>query len=138
MSWYSVRLLFEALHNGKPDPSGFFEDRLILVEADNEEDAIVRATDNAKTMEHEYESAAGQMVHITFREVLDSVELFDDKPKDFTEVYWKFLNKAEVQQVKATLEPGSAERAWPPDRKAGARSAIRRGARTKQPARPAK
>jgi Domain of unknown function (DUF4288) len=116
--WFSVRVLFESLHPEEPGLARFFEDRIILIRADTGDEARKKATAQGKSAEHSYESAHGDRVDVVFREILDVQDLIGDALqdgaiRDGAEIYYQFLNEQEVERVKQSLEPGSADRRWP-------------------------
>jgi len=112
-SWYSARILYESLHPQEPDEPRFFEEIVVLIRAMNDEDATRKATSHAKSKEYQYDNTYGNRVEVVFREVLDVREVLGDKVDEFSEVYYHFLNAEEVEQIKRSLEPSSADERWP-------------------------
>ena len=117
--WYSVRFLLESVFPEEPDSSQFFEERIVIVRAADEDEAREKAVAHARSEEDEYENALGARVTVVFREVLDVKEILSDELADLTEIYYHYLNADEVNQIRKSLAPGSADEAWP----AGARPA---------------
>lgn len=109
LSWYAVRFLLENLHPEEPGCSQFFEERIIVVKAADEDAARAKTVEHARSQEHEYQNAFGKPVQVVFREVLDVQDILDGEIADLTEVYYHFLNAEEVDQVRRSLEPGSVD-----------------------------
>lgn len=106
-SWYSARILMEAVHPDEPPGSALFEDKVILVKAGSERQVKAKAGKLGKKDEHEYLNVEGNRVSWVFREVLDVVALFDEALTEGTEVYYKFLSEEDLQAVRRSLQPGS-------------------------------
>jgi hypothetical protein len=113
LGWYAVRFLLESLHPGEAEAPRFFEERILVVRADDEDEAREKAVAHARSQEDEYENALGNTVKVVFREVLDVQDILGDDITDLTEVYYHFLNADEVDQIRKSLEPGSADERWP-------------------------
>ena len=113
LGWYGVRFLLESLHPEDANGPQFFEERIVVVRAVDEDEAREKAVAHARSEEHAYEDALGKPVKVAFREILDVQDILAEDIKDLTEVYYHFLNADEVDQLRRSLEPGSADRRWP-------------------------
>ena len=69
LSWYAVRFLLEDLHPDEPGCPQFFEERIVVVKASNEDAACEKAVAHARSEEHEYENAYGKRVQVVFRDL---------------------------------------------------------------------
>lgn len=98
-SWFGVRTLFRLVASGRPkwtdryfDPaSTLVEDRVVLFQATNFDDAIRLAEAEAKRYckRTGYENIYGQSVRLKFLDVTDAFSMHDDVPGAGTEVYSK-------------------------------------------------
>lgn len=102
-SWFAVRILFESSFPDNSDWEQSFEERIILVKAEDERAAVERAATHAKKDEDEYQNAEGTRVVVSFLEILDYVELFDDEIGDLAEVYYNFLDTNDLGHVRRSL-----------------------------------
>ena len=104
--WFSARLLFEAKH---PDEEGLdkvFEDRIVLLAADDEADAESKANSVGAKSRLEYRNEYGNRVIWEFIEVLDLVTLDTDDIGHGSELYSQFLDEQDLTAVRRSLEPG--------------------------------
>jgi len=104
-SWFAVRVLLESQHPEEPDVESLFEDRIVLVRADDEDEARRRGEDYGKGEECEYKNTYDKIVRELFREVLDVVDVMADQIGDLTEVYHHYLTPKELKHVRRALEP---------------------------------
>jgi len=103
--WFAVRVLFEDQHPEEPDIEPLFEDRIVMIRADNEPEARRRAEEYGRTEEHEYRNVYEKRVVTVFKEILDVVDVTADAIEDLTEVYWQFLTPKQLKHVRTSLEP---------------------------------
>jgi hypothetical protein len=102
--WFSARLLFEAQ---RPDESGvprLYEDRIVLVEAQDEERAALAAVVLGGESRNEYVNDQGSRVIWEFVELLDLVRLAE-APVNASPVYWQFLDEQDLAAVRRLLDP---------------------------------
>ncbi|SES88253.1 protein of unknown function [Paenibacillus sp. NFR01] len=99
-NWYAIKLLFEYVISGEPDPikidGGYdeektYEESIYLIHADSFESAYEKAETEARSNEVSYQNPYGQQVDLKFVRSLDSFHLFDEEPSDLTEVYSRQL-----------------------------------------------
>jgi hypothetical protein len=97
--WYSVSLLFESVHNGQPQPDALWEEKIVLVKANSEEDARRQADQLGKAEEHSYTSAAGDQVQWTYRRIERVYEIDAQTLQAGTELFSRFLRGSEVASL---------------------------------------
>ena len=93
--WYSVRVLFEILV-GDEATSGLpnrFEDRLILVRAKNEEEALAKGRRFAEGTQEKSLGADGQTIGWMSRQVIEAHKIVDSDLQDGTEIYSAFVDQ---------------------------------------------
>ena len=97
--WYAASLLFESVHNGQPQPNALWEEKIVLVKANSEEDARRQADEFGKIEEHSYTSADGDQVHWTYRRVERVYEIDAQTLRSGTELFSRFLRGSEVASL---------------------------------------
>ena len=85
--WFSVQLRYAYLVDASPI---MVEDRVVLVDGEDEETALGRAIEVAEEYEDEFETETGQTGHIRFEGIVALKEL-DDPPAAGTEVWHEFM-----------------------------------------------
>ena len=88
--WFAVQLRYAYLA-GEPEAATMVEDRVVLVDGDDEEAALGRAVEMAPEYEDEFETDDGQPGSIRFEGIVAIKEL-DDPPGAGTEVWHEFMN----------------------------------------------
>ena len=88
--WYAVQLRYAYLA-GEPESATMVEDRVVLVDGDDEEAALGRAVEMAPEYEDEFETDDGRPGSIRFEGIVAIKEL-DDPPGAGTEVWHEFMN----------------------------------------------
>jgi hypothetical protein len=88
--WFAVQLRYAYLA-GEPESATMVEDRVILVDGEDEEAALGRAVELAPEYEDEYETDDGQPGAIRFEGIVAIKEL-DDPPAAGTEVWHEFMS----------------------------------------------
>lgn len=88
--WFAVQLRYAYLA-GDPPLATLVEDRVILVDGEDEEAALGRAVEMAPEYEDEYETDEGQAGMIRFEGIVAIKEL-DDPPSAGTEVWHEFMS----------------------------------------------
>ena len=103
--WFAASLLFERTFNNGPVAPALYEETIILVRAqgDDETTALKKAMKLGKAASHSYKNADGETVNWTFKEVLRVTQLFDTEIAEGSEVYSRFLNAMEVEGLRASL-----------------------------------
>jgi len=87
--WFAVQLRYAYL-SGSPEAVTLVEDRVVLVDGNDEEAALGRAVELAPEYEDEYETDAGELGMIRFEGIVAIKEL-DDPPAAGTEVWHEFM-----------------------------------------------
>ena len=87
--WFSVQLRYAYLVGTAESPA-MIEDRVVLVDGDDEEAALGRAIEIAEEYEDEFETEAGDEGVIRFEGIVAIKEL-DDPPAAGTEVWHEFM-----------------------------------------------
>jgi len=88
--WFAVQLRYAYLV-GEPPETTLIEDRVILVDGEDEEAALGRAVELAPEYEDEVESEDGRPGTIRFDGIVAIKEL-DDPPAPGTEVWHEFMS----------------------------------------------
>jgi Domain of unknown function (DUF4288) len=88
--WFAVQLRYAYLA-GEPESATMVEDRVVLVDGDDEETALGRAVEMAPEYEDEFETDDGQAGSIRFEGIVAIKEL-DDPPVAGTEVWHEFMD----------------------------------------------
>jgi hypothetical protein len=87
--WFSVQLRYAYLV-GERQATAMIEDRVVLVDGDDEEAALGRAVEVAAEYEDDFETADGDEGVIRFEGIVAIKEL-DDPPAAGTEVWHEFM-----------------------------------------------
>ena len=94
--WFSVQLRYAYLMGGAAQSPAMIEDRVVLVDGEDEEAALGRAVEIAAEYEDEFETATGSEGSIRFEGIVAIKEL-DDPPGAGTEVWHEFMAPAGVE-----------------------------------------
>lgn len=100
--WFSVQLRYAYLV-GEAQAPAMVEDRVVLVDGEDEEAALGRAIEIAEEYEDEFETEADETGQIRFEGIVAIKEL-DDPPAAGTEVWHEFMSPAGVE-TEADGEP---------------------------------
>ena len=93
--WFAVELRYAYLVDGETDPY-LVEDRVVLVDGEDEETAMGQAVELATEYEDEFETEDGRPGTIRFDGIVAIKEL-DDPPAAGTEVWHEFMSPAGVR-----------------------------------------
>jgi len=93
--WFSVQLRYAYLV-GRAAAPAMVEDRVVLVDGDDEETALGRAIEIAEEYEDEFETEDGETGQIRFEGIVAIKEL-DDAPATGTEVWHEFMAPGGVE-----------------------------------------
>jgi uncharacterized protein DUF4288 len=88
--WFSVQLRYAYLV-GEPAAASLVEDRVILVQAADEEGALGHAVERAPDYEDDFETEESESGAIRFQGIVAIKEL-DDGPQNGTEVWHEFMS----------------------------------------------
>jgi hypothetical protein len=100
--WFAVELRYAYVAEGDTDPY-LVEDRVVLVDGDDEETAMGQAVEIATEYEDEFETDDGRPGMIRFDGIVAIKEL-DDPPAAGTEVWHEFMSPEGVR-TDASGEP---------------------------------
>ena len=99
--WYGVKLLYECIISGTPNPeyidenytssSKTYEESIVLVKAQSFDHAYKIAEKIANESGHSYTNPYDENVEWRFVEAIDAFQLFDDVLKTGTEVYSRLI-----------------------------------------------
>lgn len=92
--WFAVQLRYAYL--AADDTATLVEDRVILVDGEDEETALGRAVEVAPEYEDDYETDDGEQGRIRFEGIVAIKEL-DDPPAAGTEVWHEFMSPDPVR-----------------------------------------
>ncbi|KXY22931.1 DUF4288 domain-containing protein [Bacillus sp. FSL K6-0067] len=112
---YAVKLLFESVHSGEPDPTKIdehyeenhdtlFEESIILVKASSLEEAHALGEQIAIQSEHTYDNMYDEQITWTFRKLLHVFELDDTPFETGKELYARFLQVKKNETVDTVLQ----------------------------------
>jgi hypothetical protein len=87
--WFSAQLRYAYLV-GSADAPAMVEDRVVLIDGDDEDTALGRAIEIAEQYEDEFETESGEHGTIRFEGIVALKEL-DDPPAAGTEVWHEFM-----------------------------------------------
>jgi hypothetical protein len=105
--WFAVQLRYAYLA-GEPESATMVEDRVVLVDGDDEEAALGRAVEMAPEYEDEFETDDGRPGAIRFEGIVAIKEL-DDPPGAGTEVWHEFMNPDPARPVTGENGNGDVE-----------------------------
>jgi hypothetical protein len=92
-SWFSVKLLFESVIDGKAQEQPLCEESIRVLLEENEESARTKAEAIGRGAEHEYQNDAGETVSWRFVSVLEVQDLSAASLEDGTEVFSTLFRK---------------------------------------------
>ncbi len=99
--WFSVRLLLERrFSNDVPPSDALYEDRIIILRANDEDEAKSKGEQMGKASSGDYKNVYDETVIWEFREVLDVIQLTAESIKDGTEVYYDLIGEEEVRRLR--------------------------------------
>ena len=110
--WFAVQLRYAYLA-GEPEAATMVEDRVVLVDGEDEEAALGRAVEMAPEYEDEFETDDGRPGSIRFEGIVAIKEL-DDPPAAGTEVWHEFMNPDPSRPVPARNGDGDDPQSLPP------------------------
>lgn len=93
--WFAVQLRYAYLV-GDREAAAMMEDRVVLVDGEDEETALGRAIEVAEEYEEEFETRGGERGQVRFEGIVALKEL-DDPPAFGTEVWHEFMAPAGVE-----------------------------------------
>lgn len=106
--WYSASLLFESVHGGQSLPDALWEERIILVKANSEDEARRQADQLGKAEEHAYTSAEGDQVQWAYRRIERICAIDAATLQSGTELFCRFLRGSEVASMLTPFKTDAA------------------------------
>ena len=97
--WFSACLLFENVSPMRSSSENIWEERIVLLDAASDEEALHRAEMIGKHAEHDYIAASGEPIECKFRRIERIFPLDVQQPGDETEVFSRFLRESEVRSL---------------------------------------
>lgn len=97
--WFTASLLFKSEHQAASAGEPLWEEKIILVRAEDEAAAEGKAAQLGKAEEHEYRNQAGELVRWSFERVERVCQMEDDVLKDGVELFSRFLRDSEVKSL---------------------------------------
>ncbi|HEX7534426.1 MAG TPA: DUF4288 domain-containing protein, partial [Syntrophales bacterium] len=94
----------------EPDADPLWEERIVLVQANSEEDAITEGTRIGKESEHEYAVAYGEKetkrdtLRWNFMQIEKVCEISTDNIKSGTELFSRFLRDSTIKSILTPFE----------------------------------
>ena len=98
--WFTAEILFKSTPIGKLELDAIWENRVVLFQAVNEEEARIKATAYGRLEGHKYLNHAGELVVWEFDAVENICQLDGNEFSDGKEVFWRFLRHSEVLSLR--------------------------------------
>ena len=104
--WYTASVLLEGDHQIEPALPSRWEEVIVLIEAESEEDARLAAESIGRSKEHEYYASAPKrhLVRWTFARVERVCAIEEPTLKSGTELFSRFLRQNEVESLLTPFE----------------------------------
>ncbi len=97
--WFTASLLLEDVAEGRHKDRTFWEDRIVLVEADDADDATQKAQQIGVKAQHSYVAANGDHISVTFRSVERVYEVQPNELKHGVELFSRTLRTSEIESL---------------------------------------
>jgi uncharacterized protein DUF4288 len=104
MPWFTVNVLLKGTHVTRPSVEPLWEESFLLIDAGTEEAAAEKAARIGRAAEHDYSVDDGEAgeppgtLKWTFEQI-ERVYMVEDKLRDGTELFSRFLRDAEVKSL---------------------------------------
>jgi hypothetical protein len=101
LEWYAVKLIYEHIISGDPNPEKIdedyntdviYEESIMLVKAESFNHAYTIAENKAKENELEFINPYDEKVSYQYAEAIDCFHLFDEELTTGTELYSRFIS----------------------------------------------
>lgn len=104
MCWFSVNLLFRAIHNGISTENDLWEERIILINSGSEIEARNEGLRIGKSEEHEYLVASDindqdGMIRWSFIQIERICKIESDNLVNGQEIFTRYLRNSEVESI---------------------------------------
>ena len=106
--WYTACVLLEGNHQIEPALPSLWQEVLVLIEAESEEDARSAAESIGKSKEHEYYASEPErhLVRWVFARLERVCAVEEPTLKSGTELFSRFLRQSEVESLLTPFEDG--------------------------------
>lgn len=102
--WFSVNLLYKYTHEHGSSKNPQWEESILLIEAESEDQAKAKALTFVKQEETSYLSATGESVCFQFDSIESVWEIGPYQPKSGDETFSRMLKDCEVKSLKEKLD----------------------------------
>lgn len=102
--WWTVSMLMRSTSDASQPFPAPYEERIILVEADEEGQAIELAKRNGMDEEISYRSISGASVEIRFFKILATYQILGDRLKSGIEIFSRHLRESEAISLQTPFE----------------------------------
>ena len=102
--WYAANLLFQSEHSTVSDKENLWEESIRLIQADSTDQAMQKAKELGQRSEVCYLGEEADLVKWKFVRVERIFEIDDEKLKDGTEVFSRFLRASEVESMLTSFD----------------------------------
>jgi hypothetical protein len=96
--WFGVSLLYKSSEPLDEQGTRLFEERIIVLNATNEEEAWEKANEYGPSLEERYTNAEGRWVAWSFERTVEVKAILEDQLADGVEVFSRFLRQDEVER----------------------------------------
>lgn len=96
-------MIFASAHPDRPEDDDLYEERIVLLRSGSEDEAKAKAEAIAREQGEKYKNVYEETVRWSFVEVIDVKQVLSESIADGTEVYYCFLRKDELDQIKQML-----------------------------------
>jgi hypothetical protein len=102
--WFTASILFRSEAAGRAPSDSLWEESIVLLDADTEEDALVSATAIGKSREHSYRVESGVELRWLFDQVESNHAIDSDSLESGTELFSRYLRASEVASLLTPFE----------------------------------
>ncbi|MDR0716836.1 MAG: DUF4288 domain-containing protein [Azoarcus sp.] len=96
---FAASLLFRGIRNNNPSEEDLWEESIVLISAEDEEDAAQKAEKIGRENETSYKAMDGSILAWKFVQIERLYEIMDSKITDGTEVFSRYLKNSEVESI---------------------------------------
>ena len=97
MQWYWVSATYKSVIVGKLRRRNLWQDLVFLFQAVPDSNLALIAANIARRKQHTYLNKSGLAVEWVFQRINKVESLFDQEPKEGTEVFWRFYEKVDAK-----------------------------------------